>query len=155
MLTICLFVETHGGLHSQSVLFSRGRKGNFYLTMHLTYFIYGYMASDIWREETHCCHYMGYFIWLAARDLLYPPSHRQNSTYHSLCYTSCGALVGTRNSSMGAPWGIDLTTHSTISGCYTMELHLTPIYLPMLVKQMPVDMSWALLPRPAVSRSEK
>ena len=28
-------------------------------------------------------------------------SHRQDSTYHSLCYTSRGALDGTRNSSMG------------------------------------------------------
>ena len=35
--------------------------------------------------------------------LLYAPSHRQDSTYHGLCYTSCGALVGTRNSSMGSP----------------------------------------------------
>ena len=26
---------------------------------------------------------------------LYAPSHRQDSTYHSLCYTSCGALAGT------------------------------------------------------------
>ena len=31
-------------------------------------------------------------------DLLYAPSHRQDSTYHGLCYTICGALVGTRNS---------------------------------------------------------
>ena len=30
--------------------------------------------------------------------LLYAPSHRQDSTYHSLCYTSHGALAGTRNS---------------------------------------------------------
>ena len=27
----------------------------------------------------------------------------QDNTYHSLCYTSCGALTGTRNSSMGPP----------------------------------------------------
>ena len=30
-------------------------------------------------------------------------SHRQDSTYHGLCYTSRGALAGTRNSSMGPP----------------------------------------------------
>ena len=35
--------------------------------------------------------------------LLYAPSHRQDSTYHGLCYTSRGALAGTRNSSMGPP----------------------------------------------------
>ena len=40
---------------------------------------------------------------LQARVLLYAPSHRQDSTYHSLCYISCGALAGTRNSSMGPP----------------------------------------------------
>ena len=79
----------------------------FYLTMHSTHFIYGYMASDIWlrtilivREETRCRH-IGYSFQLAARVLLYAPSHRQDSTYHGLCYTSHGALAGTRNSSMG------------------------------------------------------
>ena len=78
----------------------------FYLTKHSTHFIYGYMASDIWlrtiliaREET-CCRHMGYSFRLAARVLLYAPSHRQDSTYHGLCYTSRGALVGTRNGSM-------------------------------------------------------
>ena len=81
----------------------------FYLTMHSTHFIYGYMASDIWlrtilivRKETRCRH-IGYSFRLAARVLLYAPSHRQDSTYHSLCYTSRGALTGTRNSSMGPP----------------------------------------------------
>ena len=66
--------------------------------------------------------YMGYSFWLAA-ILLYAPSHRQDSTYHSLCYTSCGSLDGTRNSSMGPPWGIDPTTNSTMSGCSTIKLH--------------------------------
>ena len=77
----------------------------FYLTTHSTHFIYGYMVSNIHieREETCCGHYMGYSFRLAARDLLYAPSHSQDSTYHNLCYTSCGALAGTRNSSMGPP----------------------------------------------------
>ena len=43
---------------------------------------------------------MGYSFRLTARVLLYAPSHRQDSRYHGLCYTSRGALVGTRNSSM-------------------------------------------------------
>ena len=71
-----------------------GRKEMFYLTTHSTHFIYGYMASDIWqrttqivREET-CCHHMGYSFRLTARVLLYAPSHRQDNTYHDLCYTS-------------------------------------------------------------------
>ena len=81
----------------------------FYLTMHSTHFIYGYMASDIWlrtilivRKETHCRH-IGYSYRLTARVLLYAPSHKQDNTYHGLCYTSRGALGGTRNSSMGPP----------------------------------------------------
>ena len=85
------------------------RKKMFYLMMHSTHFIYGYMASDIWymtiqiaREETRCCH-MGHSFRLAARVVLYVPSHRQDSTYHGLWYTSHGALAGTRNSSMGPP----------------------------------------------------
>ena len=65
------------------------------------------MASDIWlrtilivRKETRCRH-IGYSYRLTARVLLYAPSHRQDNTYYGLCYTSCGALAGTRNSSMG------------------------------------------------------
>ena len=72
----------------------------FYLTTHSTHFIYGYMASDIWlrtilivRKETRYRH-IGYSFRLTARVLLYSPSHRQDSTYHSLCYTSRGALDG-------------------------------------------------------------
>ena len=91
-----------------SLLCARGWKGKevFYLTMHATHFIYGYMVSDIWlrtilivRKET-CCRNIGYYFRLTARVLLYAPSHRQDSTYHGLCYTSRGALAGTRNSSM-------------------------------------------------------
>ena len=81
----------------------------FYLRTHSTHFIYGYMAWDIWlrttqivREETRCRH-MGYSFRLTARVLLYAQSHRQDSTYHGLWYTSRGALAGTRNSSMGPP----------------------------------------------------
>ena len=54
------------------------------------------------REETRCCH-INYSFRLAARVLLYAPSHRQDSTYHGLCYTSRDALAGARNSSMGPP----------------------------------------------------
>ena len=67
----------------------------FYLMMHLTHFMSGYMASDIWkrttqivREKTCCHHYMDYSFWIAPRVVfLYGPSHRHDSTYHSLCYT--------------------------------------------------------------------
>ena len=39
-------------------------------------------------------------LLLAARVLLYAPSHRQDSTYHGLCFTNRGALATMRNSSM-------------------------------------------------------
>ena len=94
--------------HTFHILVGRERE-MFYLTTHSTHFIYGYMASDIWlrtilivRKETRCRH-IGYSYRLTARVLLYAPSHRQDNTYHGLCYTSCGALAGTRNSSMGPP----------------------------------------------------
>ena len=66
------------------------------------------------REESRCRH-MGFSFRLAARVLLYAPSHRQDSTYHGLCYTSRRALAGTRNSSMGSLGRIDPTTHRTMS----------------------------------------
>ena len=89
----------------------------FYLTTHSTHFIYGYMASDIWlktilivRKETRCCH-IGYSYRLTARVLLYALSHRQDKTYHGLCYTSRGALAGTRNRSHVKTSTIDTLSH--------------------------------------------
>ena len=77
----------------------------FYLTTHILYMvIYGVEHSN---SET------GNLLLLALYELhipnsnkvlfLYAPSHRQDSTYHGLCYTSCGALAGVVNSSMGPP----------------------------------------------------
>ena len=93
----------------QSYFSSKTKREMFYLTTHSTHFIYGYMASGIWLrtiliviKET-CCRHIGYSFRLTARVLLYAPSHRQDSTYHGLCYTSRGALAGTRNSSMDPP----------------------------------------------------
>ena len=118
--------------HSVDIFIHRERE-MFYLTTHSKHFINGYMASDIWlrtilivRKETRCRH-IGYSFRLTARVLLYAPSHRQDSTYHSLCYTSCGALAGTRNSSVGSPhegsirWPI-----APWANALTTELHLAP-----------------------------
>ena len=110
--------------------FSEREREMFYLTTHSTHFIYGYMASDIWlrtilivRKETRC-HHMGYSYRLTARILLYAPSHRQDNTSHGLCYTSRGALAGTRNSSKGHP--MKDRSHHTMSERSTSELHLAP-----------------------------
>ena len=106
----------------------------FYLTTHSTHFISGYMASDIWlrtilivREETRCRH-MGYSFRLTARALLYAPTNRQDNTYHGLCYTSSGALAGTRNSSMGPPHeGSIRRPMAPRANALTTELHLAPM----------------------------
>ena len=99
-------------------------------TQHIVWLYYiSHMVKDhSAREESLCCHYMDYSFWLAARDLLYAPFHRQDRTYQGIHYTSCVALAGTRNSSMGPPWGIDPTTtklHLSLSHCYTNCVALT------------------------------
>ena len=108
------------------------------------------MASDIWlrtilivRKETRCRH-IGYSFRLATRVLLYAPSHRQDSTYHGLCYTSRGALAETRNSSMGPPhegsirqpiasWANALTTYEGNRLSAPMVLRLLPIPVGLLI----------------------
>ena len=66
---------------------------------------------------------MDYSFRLAARVLLYAPSHRQDSTYHGLCYTS----RGTRNSSMGPPHeGSIRRPIAPMSERSTSELHPAP-----------------------------
>ena len=111
----------------------------FYLTTHLTTFYlrlygvrtYGKMTTQIVRDETRCRH-MGYSVRLTARVILYAPSHRQDSTYHSLCYTSRGTLPVTRNSLI---WVHPMKDRSDDSSHHeqnalTTELHLAPcLYL--------------------------
>ena len=74
------------------------RKEMFYLTTHSTHFIYGYMASDIVRDSeiANPLAPHGLLFPINNKVILYAPSHIQDSTYHGLCYTSRGALAGTR-----------------------------------------------------------
>ena len=114
----------------------------FYLTTHSTHFIYGYMASDIWlrtilivRKEFRCRH-IGYSFRLTSKVILYASSHRNNSTYHGLCYTSRGALAGMRNNSMGpphegsirrpiVPWANALTTELRLAPWNEKQLNVS------------------------------
>ena len=87
--------------------------------------LYGvkHMVNDIQiaREKTRCRH-MCYYFRLAARVLVYALSHRQDSTFHGLCYTSRGALAGTithtidiefLESVMRSTWeSVDLSSHT-------------------------------------------
>ena len=43
------------------------------------------------------------FFLNSSKGSFYMHHPRQDSTYHGICYTSRGALAGTRNSSMGPP----------------------------------------------------
>ena len=92
-----------------------------------TLYLWATVLLPEWKETR--CRHMGYSFRLAARVLLYAPSHRQDSTYHGLCYTSSGALAGMRYSSTGPPWRIDPTTHRTMSEAFTTELHLAPVWV--------------------------
>ena len=47
---------------------------------------------------------------------------RQDKPYHSPCYTSCGALAGKRDSSVGPISGIDPMTHRIMSRYSATEL---------------------------------
>ena len=73
------------------------------------------------REETRCRH-ICYSYRLTARVLLYAPSHRQDNTYHGLCYTSRGALAGKRNSLAQ----IDTMYVAALVHCYYMKLVADP-----------------------------
>ena len=57
----------------------------------------------------------GLLFLISCKGSLYASSHRQDSTYHSLYCTSCGALAWMKNNSMGPPWRIDPMTHRIIS----------------------------------------
>ena len=93
-LTFMMHLQIHHN-RKRNVLFNDALN-TFYL------WLYSVRYMVIVRKET-CCRHIGYSYRLTARVLLYAPSHRQDNTYHGLCYTSRGALAGTRNSSMGPP----------------------------------------------------
>ena len=84
-------------------------KEMFYLTTHSTHFILrlygvGHMVkdhSDSERGNPLPIH--GLLFPIKQQGFFYMHHPRQDSTYHGLCYTSRGALAGTRNSSMGPP----------------------------------------------------
>ena len=78
----------------------KGRKEMFYLTTHSTHVLnlrsygVGHMVKDHSERERKpaACH-MGYSFRLTARVLLYAPSHRQDSTYHSTGWNNHGKSI--------------------------------------------------------------
>ena len=80
----------------------------FYLTMHSTNVIYGYMASKLNylvkdHSDSERRNPLPPLHGLLFPILLYAPSHRLDSTYHGFWYTSREALARTRNYSVGKP----------------------------------------------------
>ena len=76
------------------------KQANALNTFYLWLYSVRHTVKDHSDKEETCWHFMGYSFWSAARDLLNASSFRQDSTYHILCYISCGALAGMSNSSM-------------------------------------------------------
>ena len=103
----------------------------FYLMMHSTCFIYGYMVLDEWLKDHGDSQRRNLFLPLQGLFFLINTKgsymyHPTYNIYHSLCYTSRGALTGMRSSSLSPPCRIDLTTYHTISRWSTTVLHLAP-----------------------------
>ena len=80
----------------------------------------------------------GLLFLISSKGSFIAPSHKQDNTYHSLCYTSQGTLAGTRNSSMGPQWRIDPMTHCTMSECsyHRAISHSWQGLMPQLMHQM-------------------
>ena len=111
----------------------KGRKKFFYLMIHSTHYIFLWLYnvkhmvkdhSDYERENLLLpLHGLLFLISSKGAFISTIPTDR-TSTYHSLCYTSCKVLAGTRNSSKGPLRRIDPMTHHTISRNSTTELPL-------------------------------
>ena len=85
----------------------------FYLTTQSKHFIYGYIASDIIMVKDHSNSQRentlpplhGLLFPISSKDVFYMhyPKDRIAHTTTFVCYSSGGALAGTRNGSMGPP----------------------------------------------------
>ena len=74
---------------------------------------------------------------ISSKVFLYASSHRQDNTYHGLCYTSRGALAGTRHSSMGPPHeGSIRRPIAPWANAPTTELHLAPLLVRRVCTEM-------------------
>ena len=94
------------GERENLLLTERGwKEGNVLFNDALNTFLFTVIRCQIygrgplrWRGKKHAAATWATLSDLAARVILYASSYRQDSTYHSLCYTSLGAQAGTRNS---------------------------------------------------------
>ena len=73
-------------------------KEMFYLTMHHILFTVYRIGHNIMVKDHSEGKRGNTLPWISICIF-----HRQDSTHHGLCYTSCGTLAGMRNSSIGPP----------------------------------------------------
>ena len=118
-------------------------KEMFYLTTHLTHFFLLVKDHSDCRGNPLPPH--GLFFLITTKYFLYVSSYKQDNTYNSFCYTTCGALAGTRNSSMGSPWRIDPTTMSECCYLGAMSRSLTPW---ITRRCTTVSLKWIHVPTP-------
>ena len=119
-------------------------------TFYLRLYGVGHMVED----------HMGYSFRLTTRVVFYAQSHRQDSTYHDLCYTSRGALVGTRNSSVGPPSeGSIRRSIAPRANALTTELRLAPtggLLNLLVISEMNFDIFlWVLMLLKIIFRSNQ
>ena len=79
----------------------------FNVTVHLMHLVMVILVISVWGKHTHSGSLMGVdlkvtvhqasiyttWLWIDYQDVGY---HKQDNTYHGLCYTSRGTLAGTR-----------------------------------------------------------
>ena len=58
----------------------------------------------------------GVLFPISSKGSFIASSHREDNTHHGLCYTSRGALAGTRNSSMGVFHDVFNTFYELLNG---------------------------------------
>ena len=74
---------------SDTSLEEKGRKdGNVLFNEALnTFYLRLYCVRHMVKDHSESGRHLGYYFRLTSRVILYAPSHRQDNTYHGLCYT--------------------------------------------------------------------
>ena len=92
MISRLIYIEIH--MKEGRKCFNNDALNTFYLRLYGVRHMVKYHTDS---ERGNPLPPYGLHFRLTANALLYAPSLRQECTYHGLCYTSRGALTGTRN----------------------------------------------------------
>ena len=124
----------HGFLQELFAYPMEGRKEMFYLTTHSTHFILRlydviHMVKDhLDFEGGNPLPPHGLLFPISSKIILYASSRRQDNTYYGLCYTSRGALAGTRNSSL-TQWvpDVHVARYKLLYGAFIIKQPFLPL----------------------------